>query len=183
MTGTPAARARAARVPRFRRSPLARTASSSAGSSARSPMIASWHSMVRSAECVGSSSERRSIGMEADTGSSASAPSTGGGRPVGGDRGLRPGGTLVIVGTGLAHPTLEQNRVLLRELVVTGAFNYDATGFADALDLLSSGVLPLSGLVSPVNVRLEDIMRTVEGLAAGTIAQEMLVTQRWARGQ
>src|SRR5439155_142175 len=84
MTGTPAARARAARVPRFRRSPLARTASSSAGSSARSPMIASWHSMVRSAECAGSSSERRSIGMEADTDSSASAPSTGGGGPVGG---------------------------------------------------------------------------------------------------
>jgi len=91
---------------------------------------------------------------------------------------LRPGGTLVIVGTGLAHPMLEHNRVLLRELVVTGAFNYDATGFADALDLLSSGVLPLSGLVSPVDVRLEDIMPTVEGLAAGTIAQKMLVTPR-----
>ena len=101
------------------------------------------------------------------------------GRPAAFEAGLaqlRPGGTLVIVGTGLARPTLEHNRVLLRELVVTGAFNYDATGFADAL--LSSGVLPLSGLVSPVEVRLEDIMPTVEGLAAGTIAQKMLVTPR-----
>jgi 2-desacetyl-2-hydroxyethyl bacteriochlorophyllide A dehydrogenase len=91
---------------------------------------------------------------------------------------LRPGGTLVIVGTGLARPALEHHRVLLRELVVTGAFNYDATGFADALELLSSGDLPLSGLLDPADVRLEDIMPTVEGLAAGRIARKVLVTPR-----
>lgn len=88
---------------------------------------------------------------------------------------LRPGGTLVIVGTGLTRPTLEHMRVLLRELVITGAFNYDATGFADALALLASGSLPLGGLVSPEDVRLEDIMTAVDGLAAGAIAQKMLV--------
>ena len=88
---------------------------------------------------------------------------------------LRPGGTLVIVGTGLPRPTLEHMRVLLRELVVTGAFNYDATGFAEALTLLASGSLPLEGLLSPRDVRLEDIMTAVHGLAAGTVAQKMLV--------
>src|SRR5947208_2826144 len=48
---------------------------------------------------------------------------------------LRPGGTLVIVGTGMLRPELDHHRVIVKELTVTGALNYDASGFDDALRL------------------------------------------------
>ena len=40
-------------------------------------------------------------------------------------------GTLVILGTGMDRPRLDSIRILLHELVVTGAYNYDAGGFDD----------------------------------------------------
>ncbi|HYR95645.1 MAG TPA: alcohol dehydrogenase catalytic domain-containing protein [Candidatus Binatus sp.] len=91
---------------------------------------------------------------------------------------LRPGGTLVIVGTGLVPPELEHNRVLLKELVVTGALNYDASGFEDALALLASGRLPLDALIARDDVPLADIMPAMERLAAGTAAAKLLVVPR-----
>jgi 2-desacetyl-2-hydroxyethyl bacteriochlorophyllide A dehydrogenase len=91
---------------------------------------------------------------------------------------LRPGGTLVIVGTGLTAPQLEHNRVLLKELVVTGAFNYDADGFEHALALLASGRLPLEALVGADDVALADIMPAMHRLAAGTAASKLLVVPR-----
>ena len=39
-------------------------------------------------------------------------------------------GRLVLVGTGIRRPTFDHNRILLNELVVTGAYNYDEGGFA-----------------------------------------------------
>jgi (R,R)-butanediol dehydrogenase/meso-butanediol dehydrogenase/diacetyl reductase len=88
---------------------------------------------------------------------------------------LRPGGTLVIVGAGLARPTLEHTRVLLRELIVTGALNYDAGGFEDALALLAHGGLPLDQLIAPDPVRLEAIMPAVADLGAGRIGGKVMV--------
>jgi (R,R)-butanediol dehydrogenase/meso-butanediol dehydrogenase/diacetyl reductase len=91
---------------------------------------------------------------------------------------LRPGGTLVIVGTGLTPPVLEHHRVILRELVVTGALNYDESGFEDALALLASGRLPLDALIAADDVPLAEIMRAMERLAAGTAAAKLLVVPR-----
>ena len=91
---------------------------------------------------------------------------------------LRPGGTLVIVGTGLTPPELEHHRVLLKELVVTGALNYDANGFEDALRLLASGRLPLDALIAAEDVPLAEIMPAMERLAAGTAAAKLLVVPR-----
>jgi 2-desacetyl-2-hydroxyethyl bacteriochlorophyllide A dehydrogenase len=91
---------------------------------------------------------------------------------------LRPGGTLVIVGTGLTQPPLEHNRVLVKELVVTGALNYDATGFEDALRLLVSGRLPLDVLIAADHVALEGIMPAMRRLADGSAAGKILVRPR-----
>ena len=88
---------------------------------------------------------------------------------------LRPGGTLVLVGSGIQPPRLDPNRILLNELVVTGAFNYDADGFADALDLLSSGRLPVDALLEPGDVPLAGLLDALRGLAAGRIAGKVLV--------
>ena len=49
------------------------------------------------------------------------------------------GGTLVLVGAGIEPPRFDPNRILLNELVVTGAFTYDQGGFEQALALLAGG--------------------------------------------
>lgn len=92
---------------------------------------------------------------------------------------LRPGGTLVIVGAGLERPTLEHTRVLLRELVVTGALNYDSGGFEAALALLADGGLPLDRLVAPGVVGLAEIMPAIAELGAGRMAGKVLVAPGW----
>src|SRR5207302_11498185 len=62
---------------------------------------------------------------------------------------LARGGRLVLVGAGVHAPRLDNNRILLNELLVTGDYNYDAGGFAAALALLGSGALPVELLVEP----------------------------------
>ena len=88
---------------------------------------------------------------------------------------LRPGGTLVIVGTGTVRPELDHHRMIVKELIVTGALNYDATGFDDALRLLGSGALPVDALIAPGAVPLASIMPAMEDLAAGHTAAKVLV--------
>ena len=48
-------------------------------------------------------------------------------------------GTLVFVGTGHDMPRINHNRVIVLELTIIGAYNYDVEGFAPALELLASG--------------------------------------------
>ena len=88
---------------------------------------------------------------------------------------LAPGGMLVLVGTGLDYPKLDTNRVILNELRLTGAFNYDADGFADALSLIGSGTLPLEDLIAPDAVGLDDLLTTMQRLRAGEIPGKALV--------
>jgi 2-desacetyl-2-hydroxyethyl bacteriochlorophyllide A dehydrogenase len=86
------------------------------------------------------------------------------------------GGTLVLVGAGIDAPRFDHNRILVNELVVTGAFEYDADGVADAVDLLASGVLPVEDLVEPADVALPDLLGAMERLASGELAGKVLVT-------
>jgi threonine dehydrogenase-like Zn-dependent dehydrogenase len=88
---------------------------------------------------------------------------------------LGRGGTLVLVGTGLRRPSFDHNRILLNELVVTGAFNYDAGGFAAALELLTLGSLPVDLLTEPDDIGLDAIPQALERLARGEIAGKVLV--------
>ena len=85
------------------------------------------------------------------------------------------GGTLVLVGAGMEPPRLDHNRILLNELVVTGAFNYDDGGIEAALALLASGHLPADDLLEPEVVPLDGLLDAMRGLAEGRLAGKVLV--------
>ena len=81
-------------------------------------------------------------------------------------------GTLVIVGTGFEPPRVNQNRMIIFELEVVGAYNYNAEGFAPAVALLDSGALPIESLLEPDDIPLTGVMDAMERLAArGDIEQ------------
>jgi threonine dehydrogenase-like Zn-dependent dehydrogenase len=88
---------------------------------------------------------------------------------------LERGGTLVLVGAGIDAPRFDPNRILLNELVVTGAYEYGADGFASALALLSSGALPVDLLVEPDDVPLTGALAAMHDLADGTLAGKVLI--------
>lgn len=85
------------------------------------------------------------------------------------------GGTLVLVGAGIEAPRFDPNRILLNELVITGAFTYDHDGFERALDLLASGALPVDALLEPDTVPLGGLLEAMRGLADGRLAGKVLV--------
>ena len=84
-------------------------------------------------------------------------------------------GRMILVGTGMDFPRLDTNRIILNELVVTGAYTYGATGFASALELISSGLLPLDDLVEPGSVGLDALLDTMVRLRSGEVAGKVLV--------
>ena len=81
----------------------------------------------------------------------------------------------MLVGTGLDFPRLDTGRIILNELVVTGAYNYDDDGFAAALDLIGSGSLPLDLLLEPEAVGLEGLLDAMVRLRAGEVAGKVMV--------
>jgi 2-desacetyl-2-hydroxyethyl bacteriochlorophyllide A dehydrogenase len=84
-------------------------------------------------------------------------------------------GTLVIVGTGFAPPRINQNRTIIFELEIIGAYNYNDEGFQPAVDLLDSGTLPLENLIEPDNIPLSEVMVSMERLARGEIPSKVMV--------
>jgi 2-desacetyl-2-hydroxyethyl bacteriochlorophyllide A dehydrogenase len=84
-------------------------------------------------------------------------------------------GTLVFVGTGSEMPRLNHNRMIVLELTAIGAYNYDAEGFAPALDLLASGALPLDLLIEADDVPLDGVRAAMDRLAAGELPGKVLV--------
>ena len=91
---------------------------------------------------------------------------------------LRRMGTLVIVGTGMRRPKFDHNRILLNELIVTGAYCYDEGGFEAALALLASGALPTEQLIEPGDVALPDILAAIEGLGRGDVGGKVMIVPR-----
>lgn len=91
---------------------------------------------------------------------------------------LRRAGTLVFVGTGMRRPRLDHNRILLNELVVTGAFCYDDDGCAAALALLASGRLDSETLLEAAEVPLGGMLAALEELEAGRLAAKVMVVPR-----
>jgi (R,R)-butanediol dehydrogenase/meso-butanediol dehydrogenase/diacetyl reductase len=88
---------------------------------------------------------------------------------------LKRGGTLVLVGAGINKPKLDNNRILLNELMITGAFVYDHDGFPRALELLASGRLPLDELVEPDDVPLDGLVDACVALNDGMLAAKVMV--------
>ncbi len=84
-------------------------------------------------------------------------------------------GTLVIVGTGFEPPRFNQNRLIIFELAVIGAYNYNDEGFRPAVDLLDSGTLPLGSLIEPDDIPLSEVMHSMERLARGEIPSKVMV--------
>jgi (R,R)-butanediol dehydrogenase/meso-butanediol dehydrogenase/diacetyl reductase len=91
---------------------------------------------------------------------------------------LRRGGTLVLVGAGIEHPTFDPNRLLLNELSVRGSFIYDQGGFERALELLASARFPTDLLIEADDVPLDRVSEALAGLAAGQYAGKVMVVPR-----
>jgi len=91
---------------------------------------------------------------------------------------LAPMGRLVLVGAGMRRPRFDNNRILLNELVITGAYTYDADGYARALELLSTGRLPNDLLIEPADVTLDELLDAMHGLAAGELAAKVMVVPK-----
>jgi len=85
------------------------------------------------------------------------------------------GGTMVLVGAGIDPPRFDPNRIVLNEVIITGAFTYDRGGFEDALELLASGQLPNDALIEPGDVGLDGLLDVMRELAAGRVAGKVLV--------
>jgi 2-desacetyl-2-hydroxyethyl bacteriochlorophyllide A dehydrogenase len=85
------------------------------------------------------------------------------------------GGRLVLVGAGIQPPRFDPNRIILNELVVTGACEYGTDGFRRAVDLLASGALPVHALLEPDDVPLEGLLDAMRDLAEGRRAGKVLV--------
>ena len=87
-------------------------------------------------------------------------------------------GRLVLVGTGMRRPTIDHNRLLLNELLMMGAYNYDETGMSDALGLLATGRLPIEELIEPVDVPLAGLLGALEGLERGELTRKVMIVPR-----
>jgi 2-desacetyl-2-hydroxyethyl bacteriochlorophyllide A dehydrogenase len=84
-------------------------------------------------------------------------------------------GTLVVVGTGFEPPRVNQNRVIIFELEIIGAYNYNDDGFEPAVELLDRGQLPFEALIEPDNIPLTEVMVSMERLARGDIPSKVMV--------
>lgn len=85
-------------------------------------------------------------------------------------------GTMVLLGTGGSYPTINHNRVIIHELSILGAVNYDHGGFRPALDLLAAGTLPVDLLVEPEVVPLDGLLDVMHRLVAGELPGKVMVT-------
>jgi threonine dehydrogenase-like Zn-dependent dehydrogenase len=91
---------------------------------------------------------------------------------------LKRAGTLVLVGAGIRKPKFDNNRILLNELVITGAFVYDHDGFPRALELLASGKMPNDLLVEQEDYPLNRLLDAAVGLHEGDLAAKAMIVPR-----
>lgn len=91
---------------------------------------------------------------------------------------LRRLGTLVLVGTGMKRPKFDHNRILLNELIITGAYCYDESGTEESLAMLARGELPVELLIEPEDVPLEGMLEAAERCAQGDLVAKVMVVPR-----
>lgn len=88
---------------------------------------------------------------------------------------LDRGSTLVLLGTGMERPKFDPNRIILNELVVTGAVEYTPEDYTAALDLLATGRVPAEVLIEPEDQPLDRLQWAMEQLGHGELAGKVLV--------
>jgi (R,R)-butanediol dehydrogenase/meso-butanediol dehydrogenase/diacetyl reductase len=91
---------------------------------------------------------------------------------------LKRAGTLVLVGAGMARPKFDPNRILLNELVITGAYVYDHDGFPRALELLASNKMPNDLLVEQEDYPLNRLLDAAIGLHEGELAAKAMIVPK-----
>ncbi|GMU79836.1 MAG: alcohol dehydrogenase [Acidimicrobiia bacterium] len=91
---------------------------------------------------------------------------------------LKRAGMLVLVGAGIKRPRFDNNRILLNELTITGAFVYDADGFERALELLARPEFPSDVLIEPGDVPLAGMLDAIRGLHDGALAGKVMIVPR-----
>jgi (R,R)-butanediol dehydrogenase/meso-butanediol dehydrogenase/diacetyl reductase len=91
---------------------------------------------------------------------------------------LSRAGTLVLSGTGLRRPKFDSNRIILNELVITGTVEYVHDDYAEAIELLASGRLPVAALIEPDDVPLGGLQHAMEMLVAGDLPGKVMVVPR-----
>ena len=84
----------------------------------------------------------------------------------------------MLVGAGIKPPRFDPNRILLNELVITGAFCYDADGFDRALELLTRPSFPRDLLVEAEDVGLDGLLGAIEQLGAGEIPAKVMIAPK-----
>ena len=96
---------------------------------------------------------------------------------------LKRTGRLVLVGAGIKPPRFDPNRILLNELVITGAFCYDGDGFERALEMLASSRASRATCSSSrTTCRLErPARRAIEALGAGEIPAKVMIAPKRGR--
>jgi threonine dehydrogenase-like Zn-dependent dehydrogenase len=65
--------------------------------------------------------------------------------------------------------------LIIFELEIVGAYNYNDDGFGPAVDLLDSGRLPLDSLIEPNDIPLSEVMDSMERLSRGEIPSKVMV--------
>ena len=88
---------------------------------------------------------------------------------------LKRAGTLVLVGAGIRAPRFDNNRILLNELVITGAFVYDARRLPARARTARVGKVPLDVLVEAEDVPLDGLLDAALGLHEGTLAAKVMI--------
>jgi (R,R)-butanediol dehydrogenase/meso-butanediol dehydrogenase/diacetyl reductase len=88
---------------------------------------------------------------------------------------LRRGGVLVLVGSGIEHPSFDPNRLILNELQIIGSFIYDKFGFEDALALLNDPSFPSEKILEPEDVSLAGLGDALVNISQGRVAGKVLV--------
>ncbi len=88
---------------------------------------------------------------------------------------LKRAGTLVLVGAGMRRPRFDNNRILMNEIVITGAFVYDEDGFDRALALLASPGFPTDVLIEAEDVPLDGLVDAILGLHDGELAAKVMI--------
>jgi (R,R)-butanediol dehydrogenase/meso-butanediol dehydrogenase/diacetyl reductase len=88
---------------------------------------------------------------------------------------LKRAGTLVLVGAGIKRPQWDANRILLNELLVTGANCYDYDGFDKALALLARPDFPVDLLIEAEDVPLTGMLDAMHALKEGRLPGKVMV--------
>ena len=83
----------------------------------------------------------------------------------------------MLVGAGMRRPRLDNNRILLNELTITGSFVYDADGFPRAR-AARVGRVPLDVLVETDDVPLDGLLDAALDLHEGRLAAKVMVVPR-----